>query len=147
MQLLNNSVSSTVDRFINCSYWSANTFTDNQYSQVTIVAAHNSKGPAVRIQTGGAQQNYYYVKIENATQLSIKKNVNGSYALIPPSFTVPTLQPNDTIKLSVSGTTLELFVNGVSQGTRTDTTFSSGAPGIWNFFLLHPLDDWEGGSL
>jgi hypothetical protein len=75
------------------------------------------------------------------------RNVNGSAAVISPSYTGLALQAGDIIKLQISGNTLELFINGVSQGTRTDSQFSSGVPGVWTFFLNGPLDDWEGGSL
>jgi hypothetical protein len=147
MQIISNGLFATVDNSFNCAYWNANAFTGNQYSQVRVGFAEPSKGPAVRIQTGAVQQNFYYAKIDNTVSISIKKNVNGSFSTIGASFTVPALQSTDIIKLSAVGTTLELFVNGVSQGTRTDSDFTSGVPGIWNFQVLSPLDDWEGGSL
>ena len=37
----------------------------------------------------------------------------------------------DTIGLQIVGTTLTIFVNGISETTRTDATLASGQPGIY----------------
>ena len=147
LQLLTNQVIPVVESVISCAYWNANSFNPDQYSQLRLAAFRANVGPAVRIQTGGVSRNGYFAKIDSVNQISLMSNVNGSASVIPPSYTGLLLQANDVIKLQITGNTLELFINGVSQGTRTNSQFSSGVPGVWTFFLNGPLDDWEGGSL
>jgi len=144
---LTNQVIPVVESVISCAYWNANSFNPDQYSQLRLAAFRANVGPAVRIQTGGVSRNGYFAKIDSVNQISLMSNVNGSASVIPPSYTGLLLQANDVIKLQITGNTLELFINGVSQGTRTNSQFSSGVPGVWTFFLNGPLDDWEGGSL
>ena len=138
-----------VDDTISCAYWNANPFNDDQYSEVRIASFGPFMGPAVRIQTGGTLRNGYFVVIDNTTQIRILNNVDNNASLIPPAYTGLALQVDDTIRLSVVGDTLELFVEGVSQGTRTDTLNShpSGVPGIYTLLIDSILDDWEGGNL
>jgi len=60
-----------------------------------------------------------------------------------------TVTTTDTIKFSVVGTTLTVYKNGVSQGTRTDSTYSSGNPGFGMYSGVPSgsgVDDWEGGA-
>jgi len=145
LQIVSDTVQAAFDNVYNCAYWSADPFTNDQYSQVTFPALDDLKGPVVRIQTLSGGRNFYYAKIENPTTMSIKIMLNGADAILD-SFTGLVLTPGDTIGLSATGDSLELFVNDVSVGTVTDSTFSSGAPGIWIFRVDNPLDDWEGGS-
>lgn len=46
------------------------------------------------------------------------------------------------VRLTVTGTTIEGFINDVSVGTVVDATLSGGAPGI--FLVGGQVDDWEG---
>jgi hypothetical protein len=40
------------------------------------------------------------------------------------------LSAGDTLEIDIVDDTIEAFLNGSSQGTRTDTTYSSGEPGV-----------------
>jgi PKD repeat protein len=150
LQIVGTDVQATVTGVFNCAYWNADPFNNDQYSEV--IGAYINRGPAVRIQTGGAQQNFYYAKVESDDgggnfTMSIRKNVNGTSTIIPPTFTVTNLLPTTVIRLEAVGTTLQVFIDGAPQGSVTDTEFSSGAPGMWIFFTNITLDNWEGGSL
>lgn len=93
----------------------------------------NACGPCVRVQTDGV---CYLIYVSNSTSLGIyKQNSSGTRTLLGSSFTVTTMVAGDDVTLAASGTstvTLEVFVNGVSQGTRTDSSspISGGQPGM-----------------
>jgi hypothetical protein len=59
-----------------------------------------------------------------------------------------TCSTGDTMKLEISGTTLTGYINGVSVGTASDSSLSTGNPGIWSFDDSgQELNDWEGGNV
>lgn len=111
-------------------------FIANQSASVTLAGFGGllvGVGPAVRINsiTDG---DCYFAAAASTTSISIFKVVDDGATIVDTAigaaFTVAALQAGDRIALTISGTTLELFVNEVSQGTRTDATYSTGQPGI-----------------
>lgn len=112
------------------------TFIANQSASVTLAGFGGllvGVGPAVRIKsiTDG---DCYFAAAASTTSISIYSVVDDGATIVDTAigaaFTVAALQTGDRIALTISGTTLELFVNEVSQGTRTDATHSTGQPGI-----------------
>lgn len=82
-------------------------------------------GPAVRMDNGG---NCYF-GIISETEVNIYKRVAGTNTDLAD---FPLVSPTDTlIKLTlvVTGTSLELFVSDVSQGTVSDASLTTGNPG------------------
>lgn len=123
-------------------YWNADAFAVNHYSQITY-ASNTSVGPAVRIDTSGTAANCYAAKIISTTSIQIIKIVAGAALVnVGTAFTISPALTNETIKLAVTGTTLELFVAGVSQGTQSDSSISTGAPGIYGDYTNRGLDNF-----
>ena len=62
---------------------------------------------------------------------------------------VSSASSGDIIKLTVVGNVLTLYRNGAQISTATDSTYTSGSPGIgWNWYSYTPtIDDWEGGNI
>ncbi len=85
--------------------------------------------------------NFYTVILSNANQLEIRKKVGGAFnTLATKSFTVQT-NTWYTMKFTLSGTTLEAYVNGNLELTATDAAFSAGKIGITTVNASAEFDD------
>ncbi|PWW02398.1 PelA/Pel-15E family pectate lyase [Paenibacillus cellulosilyticus] len=74
--------------------------------------------------------NYYAVSLYNGVTLEIRKKVSGtSTTLVSKSLTVAT-GTNHNVKLEMSGSTLNAYVDGTLQLTTTDSTFTTGVIGL-----------------
>ena len=131
----------------NCAYWSWNLFAADQYSQ--IVGTFVNRGPAVRIQTGVGQPNFYFARATDVDMLQIRKMVDGTPSTLATIPVAPDLTADSVVRLEIVGNTLEVFVDGTPIDTVTDTVdpFTSGAPGMFINVTGINLDEWEGGSL
>lgn len=128
------------------SYWSADTFGNDHYAQVTVLGITNC-GPAVRITgTGPNTGNAYLLVIDGTSHGIWKFTTNGTYTQLQ-SFT--NFSTNDVAKLQVVGTTLKAYQNGSQVGTdQADSALSSGSAGIWNYNnSASSLDDWSGDNV
>lgn len=77
----------------------------------------------------------YLLYLDAQTTLTLYKATDTgtiAFSALGASFTITQLNAGDTIALQVSGTTLTVFRNGVSQGTRTDSSYTSGQPGSYS---------------
>ena len=142
---------STIGGYPFC-YWSADSFTADQYSKGLLTNIHGSKphGVAVHVQPSASQNLYGYVGTTGASQIIEK--VSGSTSTILGSLTA--FSNNDTIELQaeVSGgtTTLTAFINDVEVNSTTDTSFTSGSPGVvfWgDAGTQYGITTWWGGDL
>lgn len=134
------------------SYWDADTFAANQYSQVAATNIAAGFEACVRVSvrnTGTADTNHNcYYGLTDGTNYRIEKSVNGTVSTLVSgtySFT-----PGNTLRLEVSGTTLTLKDNGSTIDSTTDNTHATGKPGfaLFNFNGQRAgLDDWAGGDL
>lgn len=129
-----------------CGYrWSDDTFNNDQYCQIALPAFGGaSQGATVRASSSG--KTFYVFNASGTTKLQFRKCVTGSFTSLGSDISV-TLNANDIIKVTVSGTTLEGFLNGVSQGTRTDSDIGSGSAGMIVYWAVDRIDNWEGGNL
>jgi hypothetical protein len=144
--------------------WSgAGTFPDDQYSKATISAfdfqsTAYSACAMVRcsgdVNVNGGQMDYYaaVVFLDAASggthTTALVKVVNGTQTTL--GATVGIVYSNaDTVECEAEGTTIRFFKNGVEQYTRTDSSLTSGKPGVLlaGAGITTRLDDWEGGSL
>jgi len=109
------------------------TFAANQSAQATLVAGTvDFCGPVVRVQSDGS---CYAASSIGGGQMRIYK-FTGSTPTTPFSDFTATGVAGDTLTITASSTgtvTLELFHNGVSLGTRNDSSspYNSGQPGMW----------------
>lgn len=126
------------------------TFAANQYSVVTAGTDNFAVGPAVRL-ASTTDADGYFAYPSSATSVTIYRiDDTGSIALtaLGANVTITALTAGETLGLGISGTTLTLYTNGISTGaTRTDSTYSTGQPGIycgnnvrlWNAFSANDL--------
>ena len=154
MKLASNQLVANVGVGEKYCYWNANTFSNDQYSQVQFVSMSGSVGLVVR--GSGASRDYYAVQRYNGSSdtsgIQIFKYVSTTYtALATMEFT---WVANDYGRLTVSGSTLNYYMDASSPPTTfrisaTDTTHTSGFVGVygWTTVAESLYDNWEGGDL
>lgn len=134
------------------AFYSAETFPDDQYSQVVAagVGASAGMGPSVRASGTNPTANLYLLLwASSGGAQGLYKNVGGSVSLLQ-SIT-GALSANDVLYLQASGSTIRAKKNGTQLGTdQADGSLTSGSPGIYNnqnASIQAIFDDWQGGVL
>ena len=139
----------------NDAFWSALTWPNNQWAEVSIIVASGSGdyvGPGLRNASGSVFSSYvvYVVGPLGASSLlEVYKTVSGASTLLASAtFTVAA---NDVIRLTVEGTTLNAYQNGILRhGPLTDSALASGSAGLAMYNSAGAaqtiLDNWQGGD-
>jgi uncharacterized protein YjdB len=135
------------------AFWSANTFSNDQYSQATITGGLSGGSQYVQIivratGTGDGRYSNYLFYTDGASgggHTEVAKNINGAQTTFR-SFAV-TFATGDIIKISAVGTTITCYKNGVAIGSVTDSSLPGGSPGIGVYGSTVTVDNWEGGTL
>ncbi|MBV9795876.1 MAG: hypothetical protein JO016_18270, partial [Actinobacteria bacterium] len=129
----------------------AETYTSDQSSQVEVTATQLSGGqwigPAVRA-TGSGSSLYLGIYFWNngSPQLMLFKRSGGSWTQLGASYPVSPLAAGSQLKLTATGSALTLALNGTTRISATDTSLTSGAPGIMAYGT-GTADNWAGASL
>ena len=133
------------------AYWnpSTNTFANDQHSDVSVVANNTVSfvGPVVRHQLSGVSSSGYFafaVLQSGGQQVLLYRFDTGTFALLGAG-PITAINPGDIISLVVSGSSFAGLLNGVSQITASDATYTSGQPGIAAY--INSLDNWVGGPI
>jgi uncharacterized protein YjdB len=145
--------SGTVNALDLFAFWSGNTFTADQYSQVRIAGGlvdHQQLVQIIARASGVGDANYsnytfYTDGIPGQWHTELDKVVKGVW--IPLRYFNTGFTTGDVMKISVVGTTITCYKNGVSLGTITDTSLPTGSPGVGVYGNTVSVDDWEGGLL
>jgi hypothetical protein len=147
---------------ISIALWSANSFTNNQYSSCQILGgASNQDYQGVVVRQAANALTYYSAELYNyddgeggtASYVNVWKSVAGTRTQLGASFDV-TANGYSTpyLRLEVSGTTLTIKAKvaagdaWTTLGTRTDSSIASGSAGIINTNGTSN-DNWAGGNL
>lgn len=125
------------------------TFADDQYAQGTLVQIGSDNmfmGVAVRVSALGNAYTFY----ADTNSWVLAKLVGGSYTELDLDFV--TINTNDVLYIEASGTTVTAKINGVTVSTVTDSSITSGNPGVTGngsassgTYTL--LDNWTGADL
>jgi hypothetical protein len=116
----------------NVTRWTADSFNADHYAQAKL-QTQSYPGVCVRLSGAslGALDGYAAVRrvVEGNVRIyrfdnGVASQVGGDYGAVSDS---------TVVKLQATGTTLELFYDGASQGTETDSAYSSGAAGLYGF--------------
>ncbi len=134
----------------------AGSFTNDQYASIKIVLAPsppgNPVGVCVRASGSASTRTFYEAFVDGnvGTQTtSLNKWVSGTRTVLYTD-TAITWAANDLISLEAEGTTLRVCKNGTAVGgswTLTDSSISTGAPGVVVSGSGIFGDDWEGGNI
>lgn len=150
----NNGINVSSNNFIgtastnDVAYWSANSFSAPQFSQVTITALNgvtDFPGVAILLSGSGAATHGYNC-IENTTTIFIQRITGATNGTLTSA--ASTGAPGDILRLESDGAgNLACYKNDVSTLTTTDTTYTAGAPGLFLFGTVATEKNWSGGNL
>lgn len=129
--------------------WAADTFGDDHYSEVELSGSTWSfTGPSVRHNT--SKNDKYIGVIHGTTTLRIYKVVASAYTQLATK-TVTALSAGDKLKLEVTGSSLELFVDTgsgwVSELTATNSDVTGNGSGLHFNDSSSTVTAWGGGDL
>jgi hypothetical protein len=144
--IVSNVGSSANDSAWHVAHWntSVNTFVNDQYSEATVLdgsAVTTFAGVIVRHQPSTSSG---YFAFPNGGSIKLYRLDSGSFNLL--NTLGSGITDGSVIRLEITGTTLNVKVNGTSVGTFTDTNYSSGSPGIASYSSGR-LDNWTGGPI
>jgi hypothetical protein len=136
------------------AWYNATSFPSNQYSTVEFVPETGDSGSYVgacvrRNGSGpGNTGNGYEFIVSPGGAWLLRKTTSGSNITLT-SGSTSALSSGETVTLYAYNTTLTAYVGGVLISTVTDSTYSSGAPGIseYNAGASIGLGTWSAGSL
>jgi len=130
------------------AFWTANPFSSSQFSQVTLTALNGTTdfpGVAVLL-SGSAGSTQGYNCIENSTTIFLQKITGTTNTAL--TSTASAGAAGDILRLEAApGGALTCYKNGVATLTATDTTYSSGQPGLFLFGTVATSKNWSGGNL
>ena len=122
--------------------WTGSTFGADQWAQGTVTYVSGSQyiGPAVRVNATGQG---YSVTVDNgAAYVSNQTGFGTSTVLLTIS---GTFASGGVLKLGIVGSLLTAYWNGASIGSVTDTTYTTGQPGIRSYGG-GSIDNWSAQS-
>jgi hypothetical protein len=131
----------------NVQFWSANPFSNfGQFAEVTVATLNGTSdfvGVAVLVSSAGNA----YTCIEDSTNIFLQRLAAGTGSNLTSS--AITGAAGDVLRLEViePGGALTCYRNGAIALTATDTTFTTGAPGLDMFNNVATAKDWTGGNL
>jgi len=130
------------------AYWSASLFNPSQFSQVTLTALNGTTdfpGVAVLLSgSGGTTQGY--ICNEDTALIQLQRVSGTTNTLLASAATTGAI--GDILRLEAApGGVLTCYKNGVSTLTATDTTYTSGQPGLFLYGTTATSKNWSGGNL
>jgi hypothetical protein len=133
----------------NAVYWAANSFPPAQFSEVLLVTLNSTTDfPGVGVlMSGTGTSTQGYECIEDTANIYLQK-IAGSGSNTTLTSAATSGAPGDIIRLEVTTAgALTCYKNGVSTLTITDTSFTSGAPGLFFYGNVATAKNWSGGNL
>lgn len=139
------------------AFWNADTFPNDQRSQVIATKAITDTGKSVfaAVRVAAATKDFYAAGARGplgaSATLEIRKFISGTSTVL--STATKTINAGDLIMCEVIGNTLNAYVNGVLQGTvASGGQLLTGSAGIFIFVDTGAdtdaqLDDWQGGGI
>lgn len=125
--------------------WSADAFNNDHFSEGKIYAAGGAFGYGPIVRASATPTTCYWAFVDSGSTISIYRMPG--FNLLGATFSFGSWSDGDLVRLSATGTTLELFLRGSSLGTRTDGTLTSGSAGIGIYALRGSIDDWQGDNV
>ena len=109
--------------------YNSNSWPKDQFSSATVAAVTSANSPAIRLfarasSSTGANTYQLLISAANLTWQLLQAGTSLS------SGTIPTCSVGDTFMLAIVGTTVIALQNGTQLGTATNSTITSGTPGL-----------------
>lgn len=151
MRLLSNKTQpSTATGDYSFSYWNADSFNSDHYSQAK--SGGGTVGQAVILaRASGSEDCYLVLKNYVSGACTLFKRASGSFTQLQ-SYGTPTINAGDLMRIEAEGSSIRFYIAGVQQGTTaTDSALATGSAGIGGNSNSSngegQMDDWEGGNL
>lgn len=132
----------------NAAYWSANSFTNDQYAQAQFTTAEVSGqyGPGIAVRLNASGQGYllWYGNADNTVTIFRMDSATNLVTLKQSA--ALTIATSDTWRLEADGGYLSAYQNGTLVLQAIDDHYSSGHPGIYLWDSTNDLDNWSGGD-
>jgi hypothetical protein len=143
-QILSNKAHIATSFTLRSAKWNGGSVGADQFSQATMSAGSVDFGEYVAVRKADGDNFYAAGRLNDVTIRLVKYVAGVQTTLDTQSFSTVN---GDVFKLTVSGTTLNFYVNGVLKiGPITDAALSSGQPGIRSTNTTD-WEDWSGGDL
>lgn len=153
--VVNNQVGVDVENNHNYAYWSTNSFSNDQYSQVTITKVGPWTGVILRADP--VQDRFYMGFVFGTNDYRIYSRWDGAYYSLSTGSAV-SWQAGDVLRLEVRGSvdpiTITMYRNGAQVlswvSTGSGQIKASGSPGMGIYSpsgMGLTIDNWEGGNL
>lgn len=154
LNVASNAIQGTTGGSNNSAAWNQNSFsTSAQFAQVTVTSLNGTSdfvGPSVLNSTSA--QNFYDC-LEDSSTLLIQKVAGGGGTTLASA--AVTAAVGDVLRLEAfltpnvfpQSVTLTCYRNGAQALQTTDTTYTSGLPGVDLFNNVATVDNWSGGNL
>lgn len=126
----------TIAAALSGAYWSANTFSDNQYSQGAVTASTDAYGALVIVRQSSSANTSYWATIWDDTSGSghnycvMYKRITGTDTQLGVSVNCDAYGASFNLRLEASGTTLTYKIGATTIMTRTDSAITSGSAGF-----------------
>jgi hypothetical protein len=140
-------VSPATNGHLHSAYWTANTFSSNQYAQAKFPnIASGCCGPSIAVRL--ADSRGYILWWGNGTNnVSIWRMDSSNHWSLLVSSDSLTIADTDVWRLEAVGVALRGYQNGNLVLETTDAYYTDGSPGIWLYFSGNQLEDWSGGDI
>lgn len=128
--------------------WNADTFPNDQWSQITAESNTTGDYEGVILRANSSGSMTYYGCRGNASgggSVEIYKEISGTYTSLITHAT--TFGTGSVLKCTVVGTTITLYVNGTQVTQTTDSSITSGSAGIFLYGTTSSLGTWSAGAM
>ena len=131
--------------------WTASTFGGNQFSQVTTTSTQLTGGQwiAVAVRANSTGQQAYvglYFWNNGSPDMRLYRRNGGTWTQLGSTYSSGPLAAGSQLQIRAVGSTISLMQNGTTRISVTDTTLTSGAPGIYAYGK-GSADNWTGGDV
>jgi hypothetical protein len=133
---------------LNSAYWSASTFGSDQFSQGTLPASSGGNyGPGLAVRLSGTKGYFLWYGNSTNTVSLWRMDSASSWTQLKASSTLTVAPATDVWKIQVVGSTISGYQNGNLVVQATDTSITSGSPGVWLYYAANQIDNWSGGDV
>lgn len=131
---------------LNSAYWSADNFAADQYAQASLPASSGTAyGPGIAVRLSGATGYVLWYGNSPGTVSLWRMDSSSSWTQLATSSAL-TVSGSDVWRIEAVGSTISAYQNQTLVAQATDTTYSSGSPGVWLFYAANKITNWSGGD-
>jgi hypothetical protein len=132
---------------LNSAYWSADTFSGDQYAQASLPASSGrSFGPGIAVRLSGATGYVLWYGNSPNTVSIWRMDSSSSWTQVASSGTL-TVSASDVWRIEAVGSAISAYQNGTPVAQASDATYASGSPGVWLFYSANKITNWSGGDI